>query len=305
MIKKNDKKHSPKPLINFRLLFTGLSMGLADLIPGVSSGTVAFLYGIYDELLYTINIITGKTLKLLLKFQFKKAWQSIPFSFAVPLLIGMLFSIFTMSGAIKYALDNQPMLIWSLFFGFVLGSAFAIRHRVKKWGYKELLWLIASFAVIFILVGLPAVKLDPSPIVVFFSGIIGSMAMLLPGISGSLILVLIGQYRNILNAILEKDFFTLFIFAIGIIIGVSMLARLLSWLLSKHHNTVMVILIGVILGSLRSIWPWKEISVANSSAQIPIIIISILLVLTGFIIVILLEKIGVAKEHDEDIDLVE
>lgn len=293
------KDSSHKKIVNLRLVFTGLSMGLADLIPGVSSGTIAFLYGIYDELLLAINTITGKSLKLFLKLKIKESIKSIPFSFVIPLFVGMIFSIFTMSNAIKYLLENQPLLIWSLFFGFVLGSAFMIRNRVKLWGVKEILFLAFSCLITFLLVGLPSANIAPSPIVVFFSGIIGSIAMILPGISGSLILVLIGQYKNIIDAIIDKDLLTLFIFATGIIIGVSVFARLLTWLLSKHHNTVMVVLIGIILGSLRSIWPWKGIS--GEVNLLNHIFVPIMLIITGFIFVFLLEKFGITKEHNDDI----
>lgn len=290
--------------INFRLVFTGMSMGLCDLIPGVSSGTVAFLYGIYDELLYAINTITSQTLRLFLKLRFRQAWRSIPFKFILPLMIGMVVSVFAMSDVVGYLLETQPVFTWSLFFGFVLGSVFMVKGRVKSWGKRQILILLAGFVSVFLLVGMPALQMESSPVVVFVSGIIGSIAMILPGISGSLILVLIGQYENIINSISNRDFVTLAIFACGIVVGLSLFARLLGWLLRNHHNSVMVVLIGVILGSLRAVWPWQNYDFnPNSIAGYVSVLVSIVLMAVGFFVVVALEKIGIATEHNSDIDM--
>jgi putative membrane protein len=289
-----------------RLFFTGLSMGLADLIPGVSSGTIAFLYGIYDELLFTIKNITGSTFKLLLKGEFKQAFKSIPFSFIIPLFSGMLIAIFTMVNIVSFLLDNHPTLIWSLFFGLVLGSSFAVSKRVKKWSRQHIFTLSIGFVLTFILVGLPAADIASSPIVMFFSGIIGSIAMILPGISGSLILVLIGQYAEVIHAIHDKDFLTLAIFAAGIVTGLALFVRLLTWLLRKHHSIIIALLIGIMLGSLRAIWPW-QVEGERGSWAMPLVsdfgtVFAIVLMALGFGLVVLLEKIGMTREHVEDIN---
>ncbi len=283
-----------------RLLFTGLSMGFADLIPGVSSGTIAFLYGIYDELLYTIRTLTGAFPKLLFKGQFRKAFALIPFRFLVPLGLGMVLAIFGLVQVVSYLLDTQALYIWAVFFGLVLGSALVISKRMRGWTINRGLLLLAGFGLTFCIVGLPVLESASSPLVTLGTGAIASMAMILPGISGSLMMVLLGQYEHIITAISDLDVLTLIIFAAGIVIGLALFARLLGWLLHHHHSAVIATLIGVMLGSLRAVWPWQTDASTNAAPTFDgTFIVVISLMVAGFILVMLLERFGIAKEHND------
>lgn len=289
-----------------RLFFTGLTMGLADLIPGVSGGTIAFLFGIYDELLYTIKLITGKVPKLMLSGKFKQAFKLIPFGFLLPLGIGIGMAIFGLVQIVTFLLDTQPVLVWSLFFGLVLGSAYIVSTRITHWTVQRVLLLLFGFGLTFVVVGLPSVGGSTNPLAVFLTGAIAITAMILPGISGSLIMVLLGQYKIIINAVAERDIAVLASFAAGAVIGLALFVRLLTWLLKHYHLAVIATLVGVMLGSLRRIWPWQTTNSSDVTSNVmPAFSISLIwpiaLFVVGFFIVIILERIGVAKEH-VDID---
>jgi putative membrane protein len=286
-----------------RLLFTGFSMGFADLIPGVSSGTIAFLYGIYQELLYSIRILTGAVPKLILRGKLIQAWKLVPFSFLIPLGIGMVLAVFGMVQIVSYLLDSQAVFVWSVFFGLVLGSAFVIRKRIKGWTARRAALLVAGFALTFFIVGLPQLETASAPLLTFGTGAIASVAMILPGISGSLIMVLLGQYEHIIAAISSLDVFTLGLFVLGIVTGLAAFVRLLSWLLHNHHSAVIATLTGVMLGSLGAIWPWQSASGAIIAPEMNwSFLLATLLMATGFVVVLLLERAGIAKEHVNDVD---
>lgn len=291
---------------SLRLFFTGLSMGLADLVPGVSGGTIAFLFGIYEELLYTIKLVTGKVPKLLLKGRVRKASALIPFRFLLPLGLGIVAAIFGLVQVVTYLLDTQPVLVWALFFGLVLGSAYVVSGRITKWNLRRMLLLVLGFFVTFVIVGLPSMNGSAAPLAIFATGAIAITAMILPGISGSLIMVLLGQYKIIINAVAERDFAILVTFAAGAIVGLAVFVRLLSWLLKHYHMAVIAFLIGVMAGSLRRIWPWQITSVNDTVTNILpsfdlALLIAVLLMILGFAVVVVLERLGIAAEHD-DID---
>lgn len=292
------------PKRKLRLLFTGLTMGVADLVPGVSGGTIAFLLGIYDELLYTIKLVTGKIPKLLLAGKFKEAFRLIPFGFLLPLGLGIGIAIFGLVQVVSFLLDTQPVLVWALFFGLVLGSSYVVSRRITKWTVQRGLLLILGFTLTFLLVGLPSIGGSAEPLAVFGTGAIAITAMILPGISGSLIMVLLGQYEIIIHAVASRDFLTLGIFAIGAIIGLALFVRLLTWLLKHYHMAVIAFLIGVMAGSLRRIWPWQTADSAGNAVNILptidlMLLWAILLAVVGFAIVFILERIGVAREHTD------
>lgn len=291
---------------SLRLGFTGLSMGLADLVPGVSGGTIALLYGIYDELIYTIHLLTGAVPKLILKGQFKKAFKLIPFGFLIPLGLGILVAIFGFVQLIDWLLETQPVMVWSLFFGLVLGSAYIITRRITSWSVKRILLLLAGFTLTFIVVGLPAIGGSDAPLAVFGTGAIAITAMILPGISGSLIMVLLGQYEIIIHAVASRDFLTLGIFALGALIGLALFVRILTWLLKHYHFAVLAVLVGVMLGSLRRVWPWQTTDATGYTTNIAptfdwTFIAAIALSIIGFVVALSLARLGIAKEHD-DID---
>jgi putative membrane protein len=281
-------------------------MGLADLVPGVSGGTIAFLFGIYDELLYSIKLITGSVPKLILKRKFKEAVLVIPFGFLLPLGLGIFAAIFGLVKLVSYLLDTQAILVWALFFGLVLGSSFVVSRRVTSWTPQRLFLLLAGFLLTFIIVGLPSIGGSSDPIAIFSTGAIAITAMILPGISGSLIMVLLGQYEIIINAVADRDVITLAFFAAGALTGLALFVRVLTWLLKHYHFAVIATLVGVMLGSLRRIWPWQITDNANNATNILpqlelILVPAIALIITGFSVVLMLERIGLAKEHD-DID---
>jgi len=286
-----------------RLVFTGLTMGLADLVPGVSGGTIALLLGIYDELLYTVKLMTGKVPKLFLAGKFKQAFLLIPFGFLLPLATGLLLAIFGLVRVISYLLEAQPVLVWAFFFGLVLGSVFVISHRVKKWTARRGLLMTLGFGLTFILVGLPSMSGSDSSIAVFATGAIAITAMILPGISGSLIMVLLGQYEVIINAVSDRNFATMTLFALGALCGLALFVRLLTWLMKHYHFAVIAFLVGVMAGSLRRIWPWQVTDSSdvarNVLPQVELSLVwAVLLMITGFAIVFILEQLGVAKEQD-------
>ena len=286
-----------------RLLFTGFSMGFADLIPGVSSGTIAFLYGIYQELLYSIRVMTGTVPRLILKGNFVQAWKLIPFSFLIPLGVGMALAVFGMVQVVSYLLESQAIFTWSVFFGLVVGSAFVIRKRIEKWNARRAALLAAGFALTLFIVNLPQIETASSPLIALGTGAIASIAMILPGISGSLIMVLLGQYQHVINAISSFDVFTLGLFALGIVIGLAAFARLLSWLIHRHHSAVIATLTGVMLGSLGAIWPWQSTAGTIIAPEInSSFILAVLLMVVGFVIVLALERAGITKDHVSDVD---
>jgi putative membrane protein len=287
-----------------RLFFTGLTMGLADLIPGVSGGTIAFLLGIYDELLYTIKLMTGQVPKLILARKFKQAYSLIPFGFLIPLFGGIALAIFGLAQVVSFLLETHPVAVWSLFFGLVLGSAFVVSRRITKWTVRRSLSMLLGFVVTFVVVGLPSVGGSNSPLAILGTGAIAITAMILPGISGSLIMVLLGQYKVIIDAVANRDFAILAIFAAGAILGLALFVRILTWLLKHYHMSVIAFLVGVLAGSLRRIWPWQNIDANNNMTNIlPSIdgqfLWAVLLTVAGFMIVIILERVGIAKEHDD------
>jgi putative membrane protein len=193
--------------------------------------------------------------------------------------------------------------VWSVFFGLVLGSAFVIRKRIKGWTARRAALLVAGFALTFFIVGLPQLETASAPLLTFGTGAIASVAMILPGISGSLIMVLLGQYEHIIAAISSLDVFTLGLFVLGIVTGLAAFVRLLSWLLHNHHSAVIATLTGVMLGSLGAIWPWQSASGAIIAPEMNwSFLLATLLMATGFVVVLLLERAGIAKEHVNDVD---
>jgi putative membrane protein len=241
-----------------RIFSTGFVMGLADLVPGVSGGTVAFIGGIYDKLLDAIRTVTGTTLSHVSRFQIKKAWDSVPFGFLLALSGGILLALLSMSNVLEYLLDNHPIPTWSVFFGLVAGSIVVVRKRIKAWGLTVVAALIAGTIVTFMVAG-SGFSLDTAnPISYLLTGFIAFCAMILPGISGSLIMVLLGMYESVIEALASFDFVLLVLVATGGAIGLAAFSRLLGWLLKHRHDVTVAFLIGMMVGSLRRLWPWKS-----------------------------------------------
>ncbi len=290
-----------------RIYFTGVIMGAADVVPGVSGGTMAFILGIYEELIESIRSFTAPAaIKLGVTFQVKKAYQTLPWPFLLALGLGVLTSIATLSSQIKYLLENQPVLIWAFFFGLVLASIFAVFPKVRKWNAAAIVSALVGTALGWIVVGLPLLANPPdSYLYLALCGALAICAMILPGISGSFILVLLGKYKMVLDAVhnlksgieIGENLTILIIFCIGIVIGISSFVRLLSWLFKHFHDITVAVLIGFMVGSLRKVWPWKE-SLADDAGNVMPTVFNgefygaIGLALAGFILVITLEQIA-------------
>lgn len=234
-------------------------MGSADLVPGVSGGTIALIVGVYEDLINSIKTVSGTTLKLGLKGQIKEAIASVPFKFLVPLGLGLLTAVLTLAKALEWLLLNQPVFLWSFFFGLVLASIVVVGRRVKVWSIQAVVSFTIGAISAYAIVGLVPVETPATLPAFFISGLIAICAMILPGVSGSFLLIIMGKYSQILTAVSERNFVVLGTVAIGAVLGLALFSRVLSWLFEHYHDTAIAALTGVMLGSLRKIWPWKEV----------------------------------------------
>ncbi|APQ18411.1 DUF368 domain-containing protein [Maribacter hydrothermalis] len=237
----------------------GMAMGIAELVPGVSGGTIAFVTGIYEEFISSINNVNLETLKLLKQEGFKKFWKKLNGNFLLALVIGMMISIFSLSKVIAWLLDDHPIITWSFFFGLVLASVIFVAKSITKWNVLAILLFIIGTASAFYITTLPPSTSSGSLPFIFISGAIAICAMVLPGISGSFILVLLGSYKTVLEAVNAKDFGVIVTFAFGAVFGILSFARVLKWMFTNYKNATLAVLTGFILGSLNKIWPWKII----------------------------------------------
>ena len=297
------------------LSLKGMAMGAADVVPGVSGGTIAFISGIYEELLNSISSFNLSLLSVLKKEGFNKVWKMVNGPFLLALLLGISISILSFAKLIETLLEKHPIVIWSFFFGLVLASIIYIGKQITNWTKLGVLFLILGALLAFYITTLnPMILVNSSPWFLFFAGMIAICAMILPGISGSFILVLLGAYKPVLNAINTKDFFNIIVFMAGAVIGLLTFSRVLKWLFSTYKNYTLAVLIGFITGSLNKIWPWKEtiswrtnskgVEVAfNTSSISPLsyegdsqLMMASLLAIIGFCLILLLEKLAIKKE---------
>lgn len=241
----------------FLLYAKGIAMGAADVVPGVSGGTVAFITGIYDELLRSIASVPV-ALGLLLRGRVVDAWKAANATFLLVLLLGILTSVLSLARVITYLLVEQPIPVWSFFFGLILISTHLVVREIQQWNWSRFvsLGLGAVFAY-WITVALP-LQLGQDPLSLFFAGAIAICAMILPGVSGSFILVLLGLYSVVLTAVKNLDVAVLLIFASGCLVGIVSFAGILRWLLTRWRDLTLAFLTGLMIGSLNKIWPWKE-----------------------------------------------
>lgn len=293
----------------------GMAMGAADVVPGVSGGTIAFISGIYEELLNSISSFNFSLINVFKNEGIKSVWIKVNGDFLVSLFVGILISVLSLAKLIESMLENHPIVIWSFFFGLVLASIIYIGKQITKWTKGSFLCLILGAILAFYITTLnPMVSANSSPWFLFLAGMIAICAMILPGISGSFILVLLGAYKPVLNALNTKDFVSIIIFLVGAILGLLSFSRILKWLFSTYKNYTLATLTGFIIGSLNKIWPWKEtISWRTNSKGIEVpfntasvspfsfegdnqLLISIFLMLIGFGLIILLEKLAIKKD---------
>jgi putative membrane protein len=262
MLHNKDLSRPRKPLEYLRLYLSGFAMGCADLVPGVSGGTMAFILGVYETLINAIKSIDLKALRLGLRLKIGELLEHVPYRFLIALLLGIATAILALSNVLTHLLDDEPTYLFAFFAGLIIASILAIGIRVK-WSLVPALAMIVSTLAAFFLVGLPAME-DPghSAPVLFVSGAIAICAMILPGISGSFILLILGQYRFLLDAVRSFDLVSILPAAIGAVIGILTFSRILSWLLRNHEHATVAALVGFMLGSLRKIWMEGEAGVA-------------------------------------------
>lgn len=235
-----------------------MAMGAADIVPGVSGGTIAFITGIYEQLLSSINAINFKLLNTFKEKGIKGVWEKINGRFLFTLLMGIGISIFSLAKLFKYLLSEYPVLVWAFFFGLVFGSIFLVGRQIKTVNYKNVFAFFCASVLAYFITTLTPVKASEGYLIIFFSGMIAIIAMILPGISGSFILVLLGTYELVLRAISSFDISVIAVFALGAILGLLSFSRLLKWTLDHYFDLSISILTGFLMGSLNKIWPWKK-----------------------------------------------
>lgn len=233
-------------------------MGAADVVPGVSGGTIAFITGIYEELINSIKEINLEAIKLLFTGRWGSFWKKINGNFLLAVFAGIFISVLSLAKVLEYLLEHHAVLIWSFFFGLVLASSYVVSRKITQWGYPRILALLGGIAIAFYITSVTPTTTTDASWFVILSGGLASCAMILPGISGSFILLLLGKYSFALQAVNERDLLNLLLLGAGAVTGLILFANLLSWLLKKYHDITIAVLVGFMIGSLNKIWPWKE-----------------------------------------------
>ncbi|PKA83772.1 putative membrane protein [Ulvibacter sp. MAR_2010_11] len=236
----------------------GLAMGAADAVPGVSGGTIAFISGIYEELVTTISNVNLSLFTTLRKQGFNAFWKQVNGNFLVALLTGILISFVSFMRLAKYLIENHPILIWAFFFGLIIASIYYVGKQIAYWNLKVFIALVLGTLGAYFITTLPSLGSNENALYLFFAGAIAICAMILPGISGSFILVILGAYKTLSDAIVDLDIKRLLIFVAGAVIGLLSFSRVLKWLFNNYKNTTLALLTGFIVGSLNKVWPWKE-----------------------------------------------
>ena len=285
----------------------GMAMGAADVVPGVSGGTIAFISGIYEELITSINNINFSLIGVLRKEGIKAVWNKINGNFLVALFVGIFISVLSLAKFLSWLLENKPVLLWSFFFGLVVASIFFVGKEITRWNPGTVLILLVGAALAFFITQLPVSENTDSLPYLFMSGALAICAMILPGISGAFILVLLGSYKTILDSVHERDLKIILTVGIGALFGLLSFARLLKWMFNHYKNLTLALLTGFIIGSLNKIWPWKKVLETKTFGDKTIVVadknvfpwafegdnqlmLAILLAIIGFSLIFMLEK---------------
>ncbi|MEN3324501.1 DUF368 domain-containing protein [Mariniflexile soesokkakense] len=294
--------------------FKGLAMGAADAVPGVSGGTIAFISGIYEELVSTISNINVSLFKTLFNKGIKSFWEQANGNFVLALLSGIIISYVSFMKLAKFLLENHPVLIWSFFFGLIIASIYFVGKQITKWNLTVIIAFLIGTGVAFYITMLPAQANNESNSFLFFAGAIAICAMILPGISGSFILIILGAYKTLSDAIHDVNIKKITIFVAGAIIGLLSFSHVLKWLFKNYHNITLALLTGFILGSLNKVWPWKDTLTWHTDSKgikSPLLqesvspfsfqgdnqlAFAIILVVLGFLTIFILEKVGSKKQ---------
>jgi putative membrane protein len=287
---------------NIKLYFKGMAMGIADAFPGISGGTMALILGVYKELVNSISIINFSLFKTFKKEGLREFWKKLNGTFLVILFSGIISSLVVFMNLASFLIDNFPILIWSFFLGLVSASIYIIlkptdlfdfnnknKHILKNW-----FLLISSFYVSYLLTSLPEINnLNENILFIFFAGFIASCAMILPGISGSYILVILGLYKTMSKALINIELDKIVIFGFGVILGLTSFSKVVKWGFDKFPNKILIMMTGLIIGSIHKLWPWKlnEINVLPKNySEYNYLLESIVLFIIGFFLIFLLEK---------------
>lgn len=289
-----------------------MAMGAADVVPGVSGGTIAFISGIYEELITSINNINLSLFTILRKEGIKAAWNQINGNFLISLFVGIFISVLSLAKFLSWLLENEPVLLWSFFFGLVVASIFFVGKEITKWNPGTVIVLILGALLAFFITELPVSENSGSLPYLFMSGALAICAMILPGISGAFILVLLGSYKTILDAVHERDIKIVATVGLGAVVGLLSFARLLKWMFNHYKNITLALLTGFILGSLNKIWPWKKVLETKVFGEKVVVVddmnvwpgafegdnklmLAIILAIIGFSLIFILEKAASKK----------
>ncbi|MBN2724151.1 MAG: DUF368 domain-containing protein [Deltaproteobacteria bacterium] len=297
------------------LFFKGTMMGAADVVPGVSGGTIAFIMGIYDQFVAAINSINIDAFRLLFKGKIREAFSRVHLSFLIPLGLGISFSIISLAKLVTWLITKYPVYVWSFFFGLIIASSWFVVKEIGRIKIPVIISLALGFIFAWLIVGIIPVSSPDNWYFTVFAGAISIIAMVLPGISGSFILLLIGQYERIMTAVKSLQLSTMATFSLGSALGILSFSRLLGYLLNKHREVTMAMLAGFMMGSLRKVWPYKEILEIKivGGKEIPIKSINVLpgnmdgsfffalmCAISGIVLVFVLEGISGSMKGDQD-----
>ena len=295
------------------IAFKGLAMGAADAVPGVSGGTIAFISGIYEELISTISNVNGSLFKTLFSKGFKAFWQQANGNFLLALLSGIIVSFVSFMKLAKYLLEFHPVLIWSFFFGLIVASIYFVGKQITKWNVTSVLALIIGAVIAFYISKIPSLGTNENPWFLFIAGAIAICAMILPGISGSFILIILGAYKTLSHAIHDIDIKKIIIFGSGALVGLLSFSHVLKWLFKHYHNVTLALLTGFIFGSLNKVWPWKKTLTWHTNSkgiESPLLqesvsplsfegdsqlAVAVVLMIVGFLTIFILERLGNKK----------
>ena len=296
------------------LFLKGLAMGGADVVPGVSGGTIAFISGIYEELLTSIKAVNLANLKLLFQGRFKEFWKAINGNFLLILFSGILISVKSLATLLIYLKETYPIQLWSFFWGLIMISSVVVLRQITKWRWTVVVAGIIGIILAVIVTSLTPAQTSDSYFMIVLSGVLGISAMILPGISGAFILLILGKYEFILTALSELNLVVIGLFMLGCILGLVSFVRIISYLLSKYHNMAIAVLAGFMMGSLNKLWPWKqtlEYRLNSHGKQVPVVdvnlmpneyfaatgndpvvIQALLFIAIGFFIIVFIEKVA-------------
>lgn len=276
---------------HLRIFFCGILMGIADAIPGISGGTIALLLGIYEELIGSISNFNINLFRNLKKKGIKYCWNKINGNFLISLISGVLLSLVSFVKIFSILIEKYPLFIWSFFLGLILATLFVINRNIKKWDIANFI-LIFIFAFLTILLSIinPSISENINLFYILICGIIASSAMILPGISGSLILVILGVYTLIINALNNLEYNIILVFLIGCLIGIINFSKIIKWLFHNFRDYTFSIMLGLVIGSIYTVWPWRKSLTDEVTNEY--IFLSVVITILGFAVIYALEKIS-------------